>query len=233
MLSLRNVYASYGAVEALRDISFDVRDGSVVALLGANGAGKSTTLKTISGILHPSRGEITFEGKSIGRLSPAEIVHRGIVHCPEGRQVFGEFTVRENLLVGAFARGNRKSIDRVLDIFPALRSRLRQPAGTLSGGEQQMLAIGRALMADPRLLMLDEPSLGLAPVIVEHIFDIIGGLREAGVAVLLVEQNAVLALELADWACALSHGEIRLSNAASELQNSDAIRHAYLGAPAP
>ncbi|MGH7708749.1 MAG: ABC transporter ATP-binding protein [Vulcanimicrobiaceae bacterium] len=230
MLTVRNLCAAYGAVQALREVSFDVPDGSVVALLGANGAGKSTTLKTISGIVRPVRGEITFDGVSTGRLSAAAIVRLGIVHCPEGRQVFAGFTVRENLLVGSFARGNRKDLDRVLDVFPALRSRLRQLAGTLSGGEQQMLAIGRALMAEPRLLMLDEPSLGLAPVIVEHIFDIIAGLRKQGVAVLLVEQNAMLALELADWAYALSHGEIRLSNAASELRSSDAVRNAYLGA---
>ncbi len=230
MLTLRNVSASYGAVRALRDVNIDVPDGSVVALLGANGAGKSTTLKTISGIVHASHGDIVFDGTAIHRLSPAEIVRRGIVHCPEGRQVFAGFSVRDNLLVGAYARGRRKQIDRVLDIFPALRDRLRQQAGTLSGGEQQMLAIGRALMAEPRLLMLDEPSLGLAPVIVEHIFDIISGLRKAGVAVLLVEQNAMLALELADWAYALSHGEVRLSNAASKLRSTDAIRHAYLGA---
>lgn len=230
MLSVRNVYAAYGAVQALRDVSFDVPDGSVVALLGANGAGKSTTLKTISGIVRPSRGEIAFGGTPTARLSPAAIVRLGIVHCPEGRQVFPGFTVRENLLVGSYARGSRNHLDRVLDVFPALRARMRQLAGTLSGGEQQMLAIGRALMAEPRLLMLDEPSLGLAPVIVEGIFDIIAGLRAQGVAVLLVEQNAMLALELADWAYALAHGEIRLSNAAAELRSSEALRHAYLGA---
>jgi branched-chain amino acid transport system ATP-binding protein len=229
MLTLRNVSAAYGAVQALHDVSLEVPDGSVVALLGANGAGKSTTLKTISGILHPTRGEIVFDGHSIARLSPAEIVRRGVVHCPEGRQVFPEFSVRENLLVGAYARGNRDQLDLVLEMFPALRTRLAQLAGTLSGGEQQMLAIGRALMAQPRLLMLDEPSLGLAPVIVEHIFDIIAGLRASGVAVLLVEQNAMLALELADWAYALSHGEIRLSSAAADMRDSDAIRQAYLG----
>ncbi len=231
MLTLRNVFASYGAVQALNDVSFEVPEGSVVALLGANGAGKSTALKTISGIVHATHGEITFEGRELRRLSPAQIVGLGVIHCPEGRQVFAGFTVRENLLVGAYARGNRNQIDEVLDIFPALKSRLKQLAGTLSGGEQQMLAIGRALMAKPRLLMLDEPSLGLAPVIVEHIFDIIAGLRKAGVAVLLVEQNAMLALELADWAYALSHGQIRLSKAAAELQDSVAIRHAYLGVP--
>jgi len=232
MLTLRNVSAAYGAVQALRDVSFEVPDGSVVALLGANGAGKSTTLKTISGILHPSRGEIVFDGHSIARLPAAEIVRRGVVHCPEGRQVFAGFSVRENLLVGAYARGSRAELDGVLEIFPVLRDRLGQLAGTLSGGEQQMLAIGRALMAKPRLLMLDEPSLGLAPVVVEHIFEIIAGLRQAGVAVLLVEQNAMLALELADWAYALAHGEVALSNAAAELRTSDSIRRAYLGVPA-
>ncbi len=230
MLKVRNLCVAYGAVQALRDVSFEVPDGSVVALLGANGAGKSTTLKAISGIVHPWRGEITFDGTPTRRLSPDAIVRLGVVHCPEGRQVFPGFTVRENLLVGCYARGSRKDLDRVLDVFPALRTRRQQLAGTLSGGEQQMLAIGRALMGAPRLLMLDEPSLGLAPVIVEHIFEIIAGLREQGVAVLLVEQNAMLALEFADWAYALSHGGVRLSNAASELRSSDAIRHAYLGA---
>jgi branched-chain amino acid transport system ATP-binding protein len=233
MLTLSNVSAAYGAVSALRDVNLEVPDGSVVALLGANGAGKSTTLKTISGILHPSSGEICHDGTRIERMSPAQIVRRGIVHCPEGRQVFAGFTVRENLLVGAYARGNRRELERVLDIFPALRSRLGQFAGTLSGGEQQMLAIGRALMAEPRVLMLDEPSLGLAPVIVEHIFDIVAGLRGAGVAVLLVEQNAMLALELADWVYALGNGEVRLSRAAAELRDSDALRDAYLGAAVP
>jgi branched-chain amino acid transport system ATP-binding protein len=232
MLSVKGIQACYGNVRALHGVSLEVPDGTVVALLGANGAGKSTTLKTISGILHPTAGEIVFDGRSIGRLSPAEIVRLGIVHCPEGRQVFAHFSVRENLNVGAYARGSRDEIDAVLEIFPALRDRLAQQAGTLSGGEQQMLAIGRALMAKPRLLMLDEPSLGLAPVIVEHIFDVISGLRRAGVSVLLVEQNAMLALELADWAYALSHGEVRLSNAAAELRESDALRQAYLGAPA-
>lgn len=229
MLKLEDVHAGYGHVHVLHGISLEVPDGSVVALLGANGAGKSTTLKVISGLLRDVRGSITFDGEDITRLSPSAIVQRGIVHCPEGRQVFPGLSVRENLALGTYARGNVSQLERVVDIFPRLRDRMQQLAGTLSGGEQQMLAMGRALMAEPRLLMLDEPSLGLAPLIVEHIFEIIAGFRSQNISVLLVEQNANLALEFADWAYALSHGVIRFSHAASEVRGSELVEKAYLG----
>ena len=229
MLKLDDVHVHYGRVHVLRGISLEVPDGAVVALLGANGAGKTTTLKTISGILKPSRGSVRFDGEDISRLDAADIVRRGIVHCPEGRQVFPQLSVRENLMLGSYARGNaRVQFDRVLDIFPALRSRLAQLAGTLSGGEQQMLAIGRALMAEPRLLLLDEPSLGLAPLIVEYIFQVIAKFREHDISVLLIEQNAMLALEFAGWAYALSHGQITFSHPSHALRNTDLVRRAYL-----
>jgi len=229
MLSLDDVHVHYGHVHALRGVTLEVADGAVVALLGANGAGKTTTLKAISGIQRPSRGRIRFDGEDIGRLAPADIVRRGIVHCPEGRQVFPGLGVRENLELGGYARGSRAQFERVLDMFPVLRKRLRQSAGTLSGGEQQMLAIGRALMAEPKLLLLDEPSLGLAPIIVESIFDAIARFREHDISVLLIEQNATLALEFASFAYALSHGQVRLSQPAENLRGSDLVRRAYLG----
>ena len=230
MLKLDDVHVYYGHVHVLRGISLEVPDGSVVALLGANGAGKTTTLKAISGILRPSRGTIHFDGEEISRLDPSEIVRRGIIHCPEGRQVFPGLTVRENVMLGSYARGDpRVQFDRVIDMFPALRSRLGQLAGTLSGGEQQMLAIGRALMGEPKLLLLDEPSLGLAPLIVEYIFQVIAKFRQHDISVLLIEQNAMLALEFAGWAYALSHGQIRFSHPAEELRDSDLVRRAYLG----
>jgi branched-chain amino acid transport system ATP-binding protein len=229
VLKLDDVHVHYGRVHVLRGISLEVPDGAVVALLGANGAGKTTTLKTISGILKPSRGSIHFDGEDITRLDAADIVRRGIIHCPEGRQVFPQLSVRENLMLGSYARGNAGvQFERVLDIFPALRSRLAQLAGTLSGGEQQMLAIGRALMGEPRLLLLDEPSLGLAPLIVEYIFQVIAKFREHDISVLLIEQNAMLALEFAGWAYALSHGQITFSHAAQELRDTDLVRRAYL-----
>jgi branched-chain amino acid transport system ATP-binding protein len=229
VLKLDDVHVHYGRVHVLRGISLEVPDGAVVALLGANGAGKTTTLKTISGILKPSRGSIHFDGEDITRLDAADIVRRGIIHCPEGRQVFPQLSVRENLMLGSYARGNAGvQFERVLDIFPALRSRLTQLAGTLSGGEQQMLAIGRALMGEPRLLLLDEPSLGLAPLIVEYIFQVIAKFREHDISVLLIEQNAMLALEFAGWAYALSHGQITFSHAAQALRDTDLVRRAYL-----
>jgi branched-chain amino acid transport system ATP-binding protein len=229
VLKLDDVHVHYGRVHVLRGISLEVPDGAVVALLGANGAGKTTTLKTISGILKPSRGSIHFDGEDITRLDAADIVRRGIIHCPEGRQVFPQLSVRENLMLGSYARGNAGvQFERVLDIFPALRSRLAQLAGTLSGGEQQMLAIGRALMGEPRLLLLDEPSLGLAPLIVEYIFQVIAKFREHDISVLLIEQNAMLALEFAGWAYALSHGQITFSHAAQTLRDTDLVRRAYL-----
>ena len=229
MLKLDDVHVHYGRVHVLRGISLEVPDGAVVALLGANGAGKTTTLKTISGILKPTRGSIHFDGDDLSRLDAADIVRRGIIHCPEGRQVFPQLSVRENLMLGSYARGNgRVQFERVLDIFPALRPRLVQLAGTLSGGEQQMLAIGRALMGEPKLLLLDEPSLGLAPLIVEYIFQVIAKFREHDISVLLIEQNAMLALEFAGWAYALSHGQIAFSHAAQTLRDTDLVRRAYL-----
>ncbi|HSU43444.1 MAG TPA: ABC transporter ATP-binding protein [Casimicrobiaceae bacterium] len=229
MLKLDDVHVHYGRVHVLRGVSLEVPDGAVVALLGANGAGKTTTLKTISGILKPSRGSVHFDGEDISRLDAADIVRRGIIHCPEGRQVFPQLSVRENLMLGSYARGNgRVQFERVLDIFPALRPRLTQLAGTLSGGEQQMLAIGRALMGEPKLLLLDEPSLGLAPLIVEYIFQVIAKFREHDISVLLIEQNAMLALEFAGWAYALSHGQITFSHAAETLRDTDLVRRAYL-----
>lgn len=229
MLKVDDLHVYYGRVHVLRGISLEVPDGAVVALLGANGAGKTTTLKAISGILKPSRGTIRFDGEDISHLDTAGIVARGIIHCPEGRQVFPELTVRENLLLGSYARGDPKTqFDRVLDMFPTLRTRLAQLAGTLSGGEQQMLAIGRSLMGEPKLLLLDEPSLGLAPLIVEYIFKVIAKFREHDISVLLIEQNAVLALEFAGWAYALSHGQIRFSHPADDMRDSDLVRQAYL-----
>ncbi len=230
MLKVDDIHVHYGHVHVLRGVSLEIGDGAVVALLGANGAGKSTLLKAISGIVKPSRGTIHFDGEEISRLDASAIVRRGVVHCPEGRQVFPGLTVRENLMLGSYARGDpRVQFERALDIFPALRSRLGQQAGTLSGGEQQMLAIGRALMGQPRLLLLDEPSLGLAPVIVEDIFEVIARFCQHDISVLLVEQNATLALEFAAWAYALSHGRIRFSRSAAELRDSDLVRSAYLG----
>ncbi len=229
MLKLTDVHAGYGRAAVLHGVSLEVERGEVVALLGANGAGKSTTLKTVSGIVHPSRGSVRFDGRDISHADPAAIVRMGVVHCPEGRQVFPDLTVRENLTMGGYARGGAGRIDAVLETFPALRDRLQQAAGTLSGGEQQMLAIGRSLMAEPRLLLLDEPSLGLAPMIVEWIFQIIAGFREQGVSVLLVEQNATLALGVADRAYVLSHGEVRHFGKAHEVRASEALQRAYLG----
>ena len=230
MLNVDDLHVHYGHVHALRGVTLEVPDGAVVALLGANGAGKTTTLKAISGVHKPSRGRIRFDGEDISRLDASAIVRRGIIHCPEGRQVFPGLTVRENLVLGSYVRGNwRRQFDSVLDMFPALKSRLAQSAGTLSGGEQQMLAIGRALMGEPRLLLLDEPSLGLAPLIVEYIFRAIANFRERDISVLLIEQNATLALEFASWAYALWHGEIRLSQPADRLLQSDLVQRAYLG----
>ena len=230
MLSVEDLHVHYGHVHALRGVTLEVPDGSVVALLGANGAGKTTTLKAISGVHRPSRGRIRFDGEDISRLDASAIVRRGIIHCPEGRQVFPGLSVRENLVLGSYVRGNwRRQFDSVLDMFPALKSRLGQSAGTLSGGEQQMLAIGRALMGEPRLLLLDEPSLGLAPLIVEYIFRTIAKFRERDISVLLIEQNATLALEFASWAYALWHGEVRLSQPADRLVQSDLVQRAYLG----
>ncbi|MFC7477328.1 ABC transporter ATP-binding protein [Dankookia sp. GCM10030260] len=233
MLRLEGVAAGYGGPPALQGISLEVGQGELVSLIGANGAGKSTTLKTISGLLSPSAGAITFEGTPIGGLSPRDILARGIAHCPEGRRVFPHLTVRENLEMGALLRTDRAGIaadlDRMCGRFPRLRERLRQAAGTLSGGEQQMLAIARALMSRPRLLMFDEPSLGLAPALVEQVFAIVREIRAAGTTVLMVEQNAMAALQLSDRGYLLETGRVVRSGTGAELLASPEVRAAYLG----
>jgi branched-chain amino acid transport system ATP-binding protein len=233
VLELAGLRATYGPIEALRGIDLEVRTGELVCLLGANGAGKSTTLRTISGLLRPAAGRLIFEGRSIAGLPPATILEAGIAHCPEGRRVFPYLSVQENLLMGAYVRrdgaGIAADLERVCTHFPVLGERRGQAAGTLSGGEQQMLAIGRALMARPKLILFDEPSLGLAPTIVETTFAIIADIRRQGTTVLMVEQNAYLALRMADRAYVLETGRIVLAGAAADLMADDHVRRAYLG----
>jgi branched-chain amino acid transport system ATP-binding protein len=231
LLVVDSIEVRYGAIRALKGLSFEVNSGEVVALLGANGAGKTTTQKTVSGMLRPVAGTITFDGRRIDGIPAHELIRLGICHVPEGRHVFPRMTVAENLDMGAFRfkRVDRGDLERVLELFPRLRERLKQTAGTLSGGEQQMLAIGRALMGKPRLLLLDEPSMGLAPLIVAQIFEIIREINGTGVTVLLVEQNAAQALTLADRGYVLETGEIVLSGSGSELLADDRVRAAYLG----
>ena len=225
-----NVY--YGNIHAIKDVSFRVEDGEIVTLIGANGAGKSTTLKTISGLLRTRTGEIAFDGQDIRSTAPHRIVEMGLAHVPEGRRVFLSMTVEENLDMGAYTQsgaGVGENIERVFEQFPRLKERRRQIAGTLSGGEQQMLAIGRALMSRPKLLMLDEPSMGLAPILVEQIFEIIQSLHKSGTTILLVEQNAQMALSVADRAYVMETGAISLSGTGRELAESDQVKKAYLG----
>ncbi len=232
MLTLESVTAGYGRVEALHGVSLSVNRGELVCLLGANGAGKSTTLRTISGLLRPRAGRIVFDGEEISGLGAPEIVRRGIAHCPEGRRVFPYLTVEENLRIGAWARRDAtvgSDLHAIFAHFPILAERRRQSAGTLSGGEQQMLAIGRALMSRPRLMLFDEPSLGLAPTAVDATFDIIKGIRERGTTVLMVEQNAYGALRLADRAYVLETGRITLDGRARDLLRDEHVRQAYLG----
>jgi branched-chain amino acid transport system ATP-binding protein len=233
MLRLEGLRAGYGPIEALRGLDLDVREGELVCLLGANGAGKSSTLRTISGLLRPRAGRIVFDGVEIQGRDPSDVLRAGIAHCPEGRRVFPYLTVRENLAMGAYVRrdGSAVAADlaRVYAHFPILADRRRQAAGTLSGGEQQMLAIGRALMARPRLILFDEPSLGLAPTVVETTFAIITDIRRAGTTVLMVEQNARLALRMADRGYVMESGRIVLSGAARDLLADDHVRAAYLG----
>ncbi|MCH7698113.1 MAG: ABC transporter ATP-binding protein [Chloroflexi bacterium] len=233
MLKFQDVYASYGSVLALQGVSLKVAEGEVVALLGANGAGKSSTLRTISGLLRPSKGIVEFEGRRIDRTAPERIVQMGISQVPEGRQTFTELTVIENLRLGAYTRRDgravKQDLERVYTYFPVLAERRRQQAGLLSGGEQQMLAIGRALMAKPRLLLLDEPSLGLAPILVREIFEIIGKIsKEEGLAILVVEQDASLALGIASHGYVLETGTVALHDTADNLKKSDSVRRAYL-----
>ncbi len=233
MLRVVEVTAAYGPVTALRQVSLEVRPGEIVTLLGANGAGKTSLLRTISGLLRPLVGRIEFDGRRIDILAPERLVSLGIVQVPEGRQIFPTLTVAENLRLGAYHRrdraGLRRDLEWVLSIFPVLRQRYKQMGGTLSGGEQQMLAIARGLMAAPKLLLLDEPSLGLAPLLVRRIFEIIGQIHAAGVTVLMAEQNAAMALSLADRGYVLQNGAIRLSGSTAELKMNPEVKRLYLG----
>jgi branched-chain amino acid transport system ATP-binding protein len=234
VLELHGLRAAYGPIEALRGVDLEVRAGELVCLLGANGSGKSSTLRAISGLVRPTAGRILFEGRSIAHLEPAAILEAGIAHCPEGRRVFPHLTVEENLAMGAYVRRDRAGVaadlERVCTHFPILGERRRQAAGTLSGGEQQMLAIGRALMAKPKLILFDEPSLGLAPTVVETTFAVIAEIRRLGTTVLMVEQNAYLALQMADRAYVMETGRIVLAGIARDLMADDHVRRAYLGA---
>ena len=232
ILKVDNIHVYYGAIHAIKGVSFEVNEGEIVTLIGANGAGKSTTLQTVSGLLRSRTGGIEFCGERIDRLPSHRIVERGLAQVPEGRRIFLQMSVRENLEMGAYtqsASGVEADLEKVYAQFPRLKERGRQIAGTLSGGEQQMLAIGRALMSRPKLLMLDEPSMGLAPILVEQIFDIIQRLHRGGTTILLVEQNAQMALSVADRAYVMETGAITLSGTGAELAASDAVRRAYLG----
>ena len=225
-----NVY--YGSIHAIKGVSFEVNEGEIVTLIGANGAGKSTTLNTISGLLHSKTGSITFMGENLGKVPCHKIVSKGLALVPEGRRVFLQMTVQENLEMGAFTQGGKTmdaDLERVYEQFPRLKERMKQVAGTLSGGEQQMLAMGRALMSHPKLLMLDEPSMGLAPILVEQIFDIIRELHKAGTTILLVEQNAQAALSVADRGYVLETGKIVATGTGQELLRNAAVKKAYLG----
>ena len=232
LLKVDNIHVYYGAIHAIKGISFEVNEGEIVTLIGANGAGKSTTLNTIAGLLKPREGSITFDGKNITGMNASKMVYNGMALCPEGRRIFQQMTVRENLEMGGFSRPKSEiegSMEDVFNRFPRLREREKQIAGTLSGGEQQMLAMGRALMSKPKLLMLDEPSMGLAPILVEQIFDIIKELHAAGTTILLVEQNAQMALSIADRAYVLGTGQITMSGNAADVLADDRVRAAYLG----
>jgi branched-chain amino acid transport system ATP-binding protein len=233
MLTVDDIHVYYGNIAAVKGISLVVYPGEIVTLIGGNGAGKSTTMRTISGLIKPKRGEVHFEGREVSNLKGYEVAQRGIAQSPEGRRIFPRMTVAENLDLGAFMRKDKEAIaddmERVFDLFPRLKERISQKAGTLSGGEQQMLAMGRALMAKPRLLLLDEPSMGLAPVLVDVVFETIKKVNEQGTTVLLVEQNALVALNIAHHAYVLETGHITLEGPASELAHNDEVRKAYLG----
>jgi branched-chain amino acid transport system ATP-binding protein len=233
ILKLDNIHTYYGTIHALKGISLDVREGEIVTLIGANGAGKSTTLRSINGLNHPREGTIEFQGKDITNEAPHEIVKMGISQSPEGRRVFSRMSVLENLEMGAYQRddkpGIREDLERVYDLFPRLKERRTQKAGTLSGGEQQMLAIGRALMARPKLLLLDEPSMGLAPIFVDKIFEIIMEINSQGTPILLVEQNALMALDAASRGYVLETGQVALADDAKALRQNEQVRKTYLG----
>jgi branched-chain amino acid transport system ATP-binding protein len=233
LLAFRHVDAYYGQIQVLYDVDYTVFPGEIVALLGSNGAGKTTTMKTIMGIVRPRRGTVTFEGQALTELPPANVVRAGIAPVPEGRRIFGRLTVQDNLEMGAYTRPNSPKVGedmaRVFELFPRLKERRTQIAGTLSGGEQQMLAIGRALMADPKMLIMDEPSMGLSPLFVERVFDTIREINQQGVTIFMVEQNAFMALSVAQRAYVLSSGHIVLRGPAQELLESDEVRREYLG----
>jgi branched-chain amino acid transport system ATP-binding protein len=232
VLKVESLDVAYGEIRALKDVALEVGQGEIVTILGNNGAGKTTTLKTISGLLQPTRGTITLENQSLVDVPPHTIVSRGVAHVPEGRRIFNRLTVRENLTMGAYLRSDTRvaaDLERVFGLFPRLSERITQIAGTLSGGEQQMLAIGRALMANPRVLLLDEPSMGLAPVLVEQIFDTIIDINRQGMTILLVEQNAAMALSIAHRGYVLETGSIALTGSAAELSDNADVRRAYLG----
>jgi branched-chain amino acid transport system ATP-binding protein len=233
ILELNDVHTYYGSIHALKGISLEVRDGEIVTLLGANGAGKTTTLRSINGLNRPRQGSIRFQGREITQTQPHEIVKRGIAQSPEGRRLFPRMTVTENLEMGAFQRndraGIREDMERVFDLFPRLQERRHQKAGTMSGGEQQMCAIGRALMARPKLLLLDEPSLGLAPIFVERIFEIVQTINQQGTSILLVEQNALMALDNANRGYVMETGRIVLADDAAALKTNEQVRKTYLG----
>ena len=232
LLEVEELRVSYGAIEAVKGITFSVEAGQIVTLIGGNGAGKTTTLRTLSGLLRPTAGDIRFDGRTIRGLPGHAVVQRGLAHAPEGRRIFGRMTIQENLELGAFARRDgdiRKDMDRVYELFAVLGERRNKPAGVLSGGEQQMLAIGRAMMSRPRMLMLDEPSMGLSPIMMQRIFDVIGELRAAGTTILLVEQNAQAALSLADHGYVIETGVIVLDGPGEQLLHDEGVRKAYLG----
>jgi branched-chain amino acid transport system ATP-binding protein len=233
LLEVESLSVAYGAIEAVRDVSFAVDEGKIVCLIGANGAGKTTTLRTISGLLRPRAGDIRFDGKSIAKAPAHAILSRGVAHCPEGRRVFARMSVEENMMLGAYTRkddaGVRKDMQRVFELFPVLGERRSQKAGLFSGGEQQMLAIGRAMMSRPRLLMLDEPSMGLSPIMTQLIFDTIKELQQQGTTILLVEQNALAALDLSDHGYVVDLGATTLDGPGKELLADQRVRDAYLG----
>ena len=232
LLKVNDIHVYYGAIHAIKGISLEVNEGEIVTLIGANGAGKSTTLNTIAGLLKPRQGTIAFAGMPVDGVAANKMVYKGLSLCPEGRRIFQQMTVKENLEMGAFSRPNEEveqSIERVYGFFPRLLEREKQIAGTLSGGEQQMLAMGRALMSKPRLMMLDEPSMGLAPILVEQIFEIIQDMNKAGTTILLVEQNAQMALSVANRAYVMETGRITMEGDANDLMNDDNVRKAYLG----
>ncbi|MEX0502530.1 ABC transporter ATP-binding protein [Alphaproteobacteria bacterium LSUCC0719] len=232
MISIRNLHTGYGSVSVLRDVSMEIGEGEIVAVLGSNGVGKTTLNNTLSGLIRPSAGEVTFEGSVISGLPPAEIVERGLIHVPEGRKLFPNLSVRDNLELGSYKRGrsNRsQNLDKVLEVFPKLRERIEQLAGTLSGGEQQMVAIGRGLMSEPKVLLLDEPSLGLSPLLVEQMFALIKQINNTGLSLILVEQNVIQSLAIADRAYVIEEGRVTLSGSAIELRENSDLKKSYLG----